>query len=69
MVGLEQVELDHGIDQEESCTKHPPQGNMAWERFCDGGPSKLDADEELSDNDGNHHPRLSSKLVTIRIIK
>ena len=69
MVWLEKVELDHGVHQQQGGPQHPPQGNVAGERLGDGGPAKLDTNEELGDNDGNHDPGLSSKLVTIRVIK
>ena len=69
MVRLEKVELNHSVDEEKGSSQHPPHSNVARERLGDGGPSKLDADEQLSDNDGQHDPGLPAKPVTLWIIK
>ena len=69
MVGFEKVELDDGVDQEEGRSQHPPQGDVPRQRFGDGCPPKLDADEQLGHNDGDHHPALPAQFVTFRVVQ
>ena len=42
---------------------------MFGQGLCDGVPAKLEADEQLRGNDGQHDPALSAKLVTIWVVK
>ena len=52
--------LDKGVDYQQSGPQHPPHCNMSGERFGDGGPAKLEADQQLSHDDGDQDPGLST---------
>ena len=69
MVGFEKVELDNGVDQEQARSQHPPQGDVPRQGLRDGRPSKLDADEKLCDDDGDHHPALATQFVALGVVQ
>ena len=69
MIGFEKVELDDGVDQEQRRAEHPPEGNVPRQGLCNSCPPKLDADQQLGDNDGDHHPALPAQFVTFRVVQ
>ena len=69
MLRLQQIELDEGVDDEESCSQNPPEGNVARQRFGHRLLPELDADDELRHDDGYQDPGLSAQLVAVGIIQ
>merc|ERR1719361_744617 len=69
MVGFEKVELDNSVDQEQARSQHPPQGDVPRQGLRDGRPPKLDADEKLCDDDGDHHPALATQFVALGVVQ
>ena len=69
MLGLQQVKLDEGVDDEKSGPQNPPEGNVARQRFGHRLLPELDADDELRHDDGYQDPGLSAQLVAVGIIQ
>ena len=69
VLGLQQVELDEGVDDQQSCSKNPPEGNVAGQRFGHRLLPELDADDELGHDDGDQDPCLTAQLVALRIVQ
>ena len=69
MVGFEKVELDNGVDQKERRTEDPPKGDVPRQRLGDGRPPKLDADQQLRDNNSDHHPALTAQFVAFWVVQ
>ena len=66
---LQEVELDEGVDDEESGSQDPPESNVARQWFSHRLLPELDADDELSHDDGDQDPGLPAQLVTLRVIQ
>ena len=69
VLGLQQVELDEGVDDEQSGSEDPPEGNVARQRFGHRLLPELDADEELRHDDGDEDPGLAAQLVALGVIQ
>ena len=69
MLRLQQIELDEGVDDEESCSQNPPEGNVARQRFGHRLLPELDADDEFRQDDDGEHPGLPAQLVALRVIQ
>ena len=69
VLGLQKVELDSCVDNEKSCPKDPPEGNVTGQWLGHRVFPELDAYDELGHDDGDEDPGLAAKLVTLRIIK
>ena len=66
---LQEVELDEGVDDEESGPQDPPESNVARQWFSHRLLPELDADDELSHDDGDQNPGLPAQLVTLGVIQ
>ena len=69
MLRLQEVELDEGVDDEKSGPQDPPESNVARQWFGHRLLPELDADDELSHDDGDQDPGLPAQLVTLGVIQ
>ena len=69
MLRLQEVELDEGVDDEKSGPQDPPESNVARQWFGHRLLPELDADDELSHDDGDQDPGLPAQLVTLRVVQ
>jgi len=69
MVGFQKVELDNSVDQEEGRAQHPPESDVPGQGLGDGGPPELDADEQLRDDDSDHHPALPTQFAAFGVVQ